>query len=337
MNDSSTAADKPWPSVSFLLPVLNGGTLLKGLLRSIRAQDYPGPVEIIMADGGSSDDSIAVAESFHARVLPNPHVLAEPGAALAHQHAVGDILFYIAADNGLPRPDWLRSMVQPFLDSSTVMGSYTQIVPSPGDNAFTEYYCRLHVEPFTWFVYGKACNPRDFHAFYADRHRGSNWVSYDFTAMRHPLIAFAQGFGVRRSFVRRVGYDKDDILPVIQLIEEGADLAYVPAAGVYHHHLSSFGHFVRKYSWRINNSLGTQDSGFDNRAKFLTRTRRLKKYLFALYGVTMVMPVIDAVFLVLKERRACMLWHAPASVALSWIALFAYGKHFFKRASLPTA
>jgi len=334
MSHISTYVVKPWPSVSFLLPVLNGGTLLKGLLQSIRAQDYPGPVEIIMADGGSTDDSVAIAKGFQARVLPNPHILAEPGAALAHQHAVGDILFYIAADNGLPRPDWLRSMVQPFLDSPDVMGSYTQIIGAPGDNSFTEYYCRLHVEPFTWFVYGMACNPRHFHKFYSVRHRGSNWIAYDFQVLRHPLIAFAQGFGVRRSFVRRAGYDKDDILPVIQLIEEGADLAYVPAAGVYHHHLSSFGHFVRKYSWRINNSLGTNDSGFDNRAKFLTRTRRLKKYVFAVYGVTVVLPVIDAAVLAIKERRACMLWHAPASVALSWVALFAYGRHWLRRLGL---
>ena len=326
MNDPSTAADKPWPSVSFLSPVLNGGNLLTKLFRSIREQDYPGKIEIIMVDGGSTDDSVRIAKEFGAIVVPNPFVLGDPGAVVARSHATGEILVYAAADNGLPRRDWLRLIVQPFLDRPSIMGVYTQIVPAPGDNSFTEYYCRLHVEPFTWFVYGNAANPRNFHSEYRIKHQTDAYVIYDFTPMTHPVVALAQGFAVRRSFERRPGYDNDDILPVIQMMEEGSEIAYVPEAGVFHHHLSSFRHYVAKYRWRINNSLYTNNAGFDNRRRFLTRRRRIRKYLFAAYGATLILPLLDGIWLALRERRWCMLWHAPASTALSWIAVTAYAR-----------
>jgi hypothetical protein len=230
----------------------------------------------------------------------------------------------MAADNGLPRPGWLRLMVKPFMDRDDVMGAFTQIIFSPEDNSFTRYYCRLHVEPFTWFVYGDAANPRNFHRAYPLAAKGDGYEIYDYSAMNHPLVALAQGFGVRKSFARRKGYEDDDILPIIQMIEDGQKIAYVPDAGVYHHHLKDFGEFVRKYRWRVRNSLYTTSAGFESRARFLSGRRKWRKYLFGIYGLTVIPCMVDAIVLSIRERDACMLWHGPASVALSWIIAIEY-------------
>ncbi len=241
----------------------------------------------------------------------------------------------MAADTGLPRRDWLRLMVRPFMERPDVMGVYTQIVDAPSDNSFTRYYCRLHVEPFTWFVYGDSANPRRFRRAYKVQHEGEGYTVFDFSPIEHPLIALAQGFGVRRSFVRRDGYQRDDILPVIQMIEDKQALAYVPEAGIFHHHLESIGHFASKYRWRVRNSLYEDNAGFGGRARYMSSWRKLRKYLFEIYGLSAVLPLIDGVILSCRERTPCMMWHAPASIALSWIILAEYARMLIKRPAAP--
>ena len=230
----------------------------------------------------------------------------------------------MAADNGLPRPDWLRLMVRPLVERPSVMGVFTPIVDAPSDNAFTRYYCRLHVEPFTWFVYGDAVNPRYFERVYDVKYMGAGYTVFRFTAMRHPLVALAQGFGMRRGFVRRPEFTEDDILPIIQMIEDGWEIAYVPEAGIYHHHLESLSHYARKYRWRIRNSLYEDKVGFDNRARYMSRGRKLRKYLFEAYGLSLLFPLLDSLRLWWREKNACMLWHGPAAIVLSWIILAEY-------------
>jgi len=321
------------PAVSFAVPVLNAAGTLASCLQSIADQDYPQEkIEIIVADGGSTDDTIPIARSFDAVVIHNPRKLAEPGVELAFSAAHSDIVFVMAADNGLPRRDWLRLMTRPFVERPEVIGVFTQIVEAPTDNSFTKYYCRLHVEPFTWFVYGESSNPRFFDRVYRASVKEDGYVIYDYTPMTHPLVALAQGFGVRKSFRRRPGYDEDDILPIVQMIEDGQSIAYVPDAGVYHHHLESIGHFARKYRWRIRNSLYGDTAGFDSRAKYLTWWRRAKKYLFEIYGLSVIPPFLDSIALCIREKTWAMLWHGPATVVLCWIVLLEYiGKTLRKR------
>jgi hypothetical protein len=49
------------PGVSFVIPVHNGAPWLDGVLDAIRAQTYTGPVEVIVVDDRSTDDSIKIA------------------------------------------------------------------------------------------------------------------------------------------------------------------------------------------------------------------------------------------------------------------------------------
>ena len=69
------------PTFTFVLPALNAsGSLFERALSSIRTQDYPAElVEILVADGGSTDDTREVAERYGARVIENPNRLAEWG------------------------------------------------------------------------------------------------------------------------------------------------------------------------------------------------------------------------------------------------------------------
>lgn len=83
------------PSVSLLVPVLNEAESLDGCLGSITNQEYPGPIEIIVADGGSTDGTLARLEEWsrrepRIRVVANPHRVQSLGLNLAARAATGE-------------------------------------------------------------------------------------------------------------------------------------------------------------------------------------------------------------------------------------------------------
>src|SRR3954464_9595374 len=226
MESLSSPTQERWPRVSFAMPVLNAGKLLESALRTIRAQDYPN-IEIVVADGMSTDNTREICLKYNCVIVDNIRVEAEIGVELAREKATGEFIFVMAADNGCPHPQWIRQMIAPFLADPRIMGVYTRMTPAPGDSSVNTYLCELHVDPFTWFVFGSAAHPDHFGRVYPVLENKENYIVYQFNAKRFPLIAWAQGFGVRKSYQRDPTTIGDDILPIIQMIEQGQLLAYV--------------------------------------------------------------------------------------------------------------
>jgi len=56
------------PTISVVIPVRNGGDLLADALASVRAQTFP-VLEVLVVDGASTDDTVAVARAGGAEVL----------------------------------------------------------------------------------------------------------------------------------------------------------------------------------------------------------------------------------------------------------------------------
>ena len=308
--------------VSFAFPVLNEEKDLERCLKSIRSQNYPAEkIEIVIADGGSSDQTIAIAERYHCTIIKNPFVKAEPGAVLAHDASTGDIKVFFAADNALPDANWIKRMVKPFVADEDIAGAYTPIVVSEDDNSLNKYYSFLHVEPFTWFVYGDTCNPKNFHNAYSKLESADGFEVFEFTPESHPLIALAQGFCLRGDIDRKRFNHEDDVLPVIKLIEEGRKFACVLENGVYHYHVRGLSDFFKKYKWRVNNSLTKTDVGYASREKYLSKPRRIRQYLWMLYGLSIIAPAVQSLYWLFLRRRFYVLWHAPICFSLCLIIL----------------
>jgi glycosyltransferase involved in cell wall biosynthesis len=93
------------PSISTIIPCFNSGKYLRETLKSVLAQTYP-PLEMIVVDDGSTDDSAAIAESFGppVRVIRqrNAGTAAARNAGLAL--AQGEYIHFLDADD-LVAPD----------------------------------------------------------------------------------------------------------------------------------------------------------------------------------------------------------------------------------------
>jgi glycosyltransferase involved in cell wall biosynthesis len=86
------------PLVSVIVPNYNYAASLELCLRAIQAQTYR-PLELIMVDDGSTDDSVAVAERLGVKVV---HTGRNQGAAAARNLGVarttGEILVFVDSD-----------------------------------------------------------------------------------------------------------------------------------------------------------------------------------------------------------------------------------------------
>ncbi|MEU4535738.1 glycosyltransferase family 2 protein [Streptosporangium sp. NPDC023825] len=86
------------PLVSVIVPNYNYAGSLELCLRALQEQTYR-PIELIMVDDGSTDDSVAVAERLGVRVVHTERNMGVAGARnLGTTHARGEILVFVDSD-----------------------------------------------------------------------------------------------------------------------------------------------------------------------------------------------------------------------------------------------
>lgn len=103
------------PRVSVVVPVFDGADTLGVQLEALAAQAFEGPWEVIVADNGSRDDSVAVARSFAPRISLRI-VDASRVRGAGHARNVGaaaaraPLLAFVDADDAVA-PGWLTAIV----------------------------------------------------------------------------------------------------------------------------------------------------------------------------------------------------------------------------------
>jgi len=99
-------------SVSVVIPVRDDARLLEVCLGALAHQTRQ-PDEIVIVDNGSSDDTVAVAERFGARVVSEPIQGIPRASAAGYDAATGDIIARLDADSR-PGPEWVERIERTF-------------------------------------------------------------------------------------------------------------------------------------------------------------------------------------------------------------------------------
>ncbi|MGD0094331.1 MAG: glycosyltransferase, partial [Planctomycetota bacterium] len=119
--------------VSVVIPTLNAGPSLAGLLERLRAQQPCPPDEIVIVDSGSSDDTCQQAAAAGARIVkwnePYNHGLVRDAGISA---ATGDIVFLTVQDALPAGSDWLARLAAHFEDQAVAGATSRQIPPPAG-------------------------------------------------------------------------------------------------------------------------------------------------------------------------------------------------------------
>jgi glycosyltransferase involved in cell wall biosynthesis len=310
---------------SVLSPALNEAARLPAMLESIRRQDYPAElVETLVADGGSTDETVAVAESFGARVFHNPLRRAEPGVGMLFEKASGDVAIVMAADNAFSDATFLARLALPFGDPA-IVAAFPAVVSTPRDGATTQYF-NAFTDPFNHFVYGGAASPASYARTYPVKRRTDDYVVYDFARGPMPLIALAQAFALRLPYRKPSGTDEDDVAPVEWLVSQGADIAFVARAGVEHHTVADIGDALRKFGPRFRARMTDSEMPVWNRLRAANRAQRLRAYLWPFYSISFALPALAAAYGLARDRRPEWLYHPFLSAI--------FGFEFWRQAAI---
>lgn len=118
--ESSRTGDTPLPDISIIIPTLNEAENLRSTLASAESG---ADVEIIVVDGGSTDETVELARSFGVRLLTTAAGRAGQVnvGALA---ASGDVLLFLHGDTKLP-PGFHQHVQGIMAESGTVAGAFS--------------------------------------------------------------------------------------------------------------------------------------------------------------------------------------------------------------------
>lgn len=128
--------------VTVVVPTLNSEKTLGQCLHSIHRQEYDGEFEIVVADGGSTDQTISIAREYGSLIVNNPLKTGEAGKAVGTGKAAGEIIAFVDSDNILPDRKWLSRMMAPFTDPAIAGSEPLRFEYRRHDSPLTRY-CAL--------------------------------------------------------------------------------------------------------------------------------------------------------------------------------------------------
>ncbi len=107
--------------------MLDEAAFIDVCLQSLADQDYPGVMEVLIADGGSKDGTVERAEAWthalpHLRVIDNPKRVQSHGLNLAAGEATGEILIRADAHTEYAADYVLRSVEALIESDATAVG-----------------------------------------------------------------------------------------------------------------------------------------------------------------------------------------------------------------------
>ena len=301
--------DKKYPTISVVTATYNSTRTIKRCLESIRGQEYPQEsIEIIIADGGSTDKTVEIAKRFGAKVIAIDPAKqnAEYNKSIGIKYARNELLAMIDHDNVLPHTHWLLKMVCPFTEHKNIVGVETlRYAYDPNESLLDRYFALFGTgDPFVWYL-GRA----DRLSYIFDRYNLAGEILSDreyyivrFSIDRIPTIG-ANGFIVRRetlmNHAQATPHKYFDMDVNVDLITKGFDTyAFVDDAIL---HLTGYGNI---WSYLKRRMLFMNQYHMGDKALERKKVRRYEIYsqkeiwrlvVAIVLCVTLIVPLIDSV------------------------------------------
>lgn len=209
-------------TISIVIRALNEAEHLPALFKSLERQTRLAD-EVILVDSGSTDSSVAISESYGARIVHIPPGDFTFGRALnwGCEAAKGDILVFVSAHVYALSENWLRDLVAPFEEDDRIGVSY-------------------------------GGQTGDHRSNFAELQLLARWFPEIGTRDQDNSFCNNANCAVRRSLWERFGYDEslpglEDMAFARDIRDAGHRIAYVPEAKIAHVHEESLKQTFNRY------------------------------------------------------------------------------------------
>lgn len=166
--------------VSFIIPTLNAQSVLETCLKSIKKQSLSfKKYEIIIADGGSTDNTLKIAKKYKAKIVNNPLKTAEAGKAVGVKKAIGKYIALIDSDNILPTKNWLQKNIDILETDQEIIGTEPLFFTYRPHAGFIERYSAL-------------TGVNDPYAFVTGIYDRQNYINFQWTGLKIDQIDNSQ-------------------------------------------------------------------------------------------------------------------------------------------------
>ncbi len=228
----SIAATRPIRSVSVLMPTWQGEEFLERVLAALAAQKCELPWELRVVDSGSTDRTLAILESWRARLGVPLSIESIHQSAFDHgdtrnllaARARGDLLVFLTQDAIPGSEHWLATLARNFEDPA-VGAAYCRNVPRPDAQLLTRVFSE---------------NDPGYTAGRRETRLPDNYAQLDAHARRLLYNFNDVASAVRRELWERHPFPRtwfgEDVLLARALLEAGWTVVYDDVAVVEHSH-----------------------------------------------------------------------------------------------------
>ncbi len=314
--------------ISVIIPVFNEAERIARCLESIRNQNYSqNRIEIILIDDFSTDQTLKIAKKYHVKVYKNGSHNIEKGKSIGLEHAGGEFVFFIDADNYLTSRDWFQNASLILKKNSKVVGvqSYKYLYKS--SDPIVNRYCALFGinDPLVFYL-GKRGQLQAYENswIYPETLLKENKLFYlaKFNSDNLPTVG-SQGYLTRKNLL-----SKTDWKPYLFHLDSAHDLvsqdkntfAFIKYE-IGHDYVTSIGDLIKK--WQRNINLYYK---YAELRRYKYQIDKLKLILILLMMITIVGPLIDSLKGFIKKRDLAWFLHP----LLCLIVVFIYGKETIK-------
>ncbi len=309
-------------SITVAIPTYNEELHIGQCLEALKHQDYPKElIETIVVDDFSTDKTREIAKEFGATIIDNSKKDAEYGKMLGFRMARGELFCYFDADFVIRGRDWLKKMVRPFIEDKSINSSVTRYYAYPKDRAINRYisFDPNQLDPiYSYFA---------FHMRKTIKEKREGYYVCEFSLNKIPPIG---GTCIHRkdilfSLVKNYSrYLELDFLVV--LVENGFNrFAYVPEAGIYHFHVSSFFELCKK---RLRNVRQVYLPDVNTKKyKWFDLTQKrdiIKIILWIMYSHAIIPAFLVGIYKTIKNRDIAGLYEPLVCLTVTDVILFGF-------------
>lgn len=291
------------PKVSILIPTYNAQRYLARCLQSIKELDYPkNKIEVIIADGGSNDNTIEIAKNYSIKIVQNPRRTAEYGKKIAFDRSTGSIIALIDADNVIASRNWLNEMLQPLRDKR-ILGVESNYLLAQDFSSLNVYANSLIiVDPLARMLASKPTKTS----------QKESYLIKEYSRYSRP-VGGANGFLWKREILTKKLGNRDEFNESLILTEiartKKVYIANIPGIGIYHYYCSGLRDYINKRRKIARKHLSRSKES----TTWVSQRGTLRLIFASLYLATFIGPLTEALWHGLKQRRAAWLWHPVIS------------------------